>query len=89
MKTPDFNDVLRGDIELSEQDISQIIAVIGYRCRHNTLARLRSILTYGKGTIKQYGIFTRLMKENGRWEYVAGQSYTDEIKTVRDCIIKG
>ena len=89
MRTIDFNDVLRGEVELTEQDISQIIAVIGYRCRHNTLVRLRSILTYGKGTIKQYGIFNRLIKENGHWCYVAGQSYTDELKTVRDCILRG
>ena len=84
-----FNDVLIGIYDLTEQDINQIIAVIGYRCRHNTLARLRSILTYGKRTIKSYGIFNRLIKSNGRWEYVAGQDYRSEIKTVRDCIIKG
>lgn len=73
--------------ELSENDIDQIIEVIGYRCRIKTIQRLRSILTYGKSTIGSYGIYNRLIKENGKWQYVAGQSYTDELRIVRDCIL--
>lgn len=74
---------------LSESDINAIMDIVGYRCRENTKRRLRSILTYGASTIPDYGIMGRLMFCDGRWEYVAGQSYTDEIKTVRECIIKG
>lgn len=74
---------------LTEQDIDELMGIVGYRCRHKTLVRLRSILTYGSSTIPDYGIMRRLMFTRGRWEYVDGQSYTDEIKTVRECIIKG
>ena len=74
---------------LTENDIDQIISVIGYRCRIKTCNRLRSIITYSPSLIPSYGIFERLIKENDRWEYVAGQSYPDELRTLRECILKG
>ena len=75
--------------KLTEKDIEQLIDVIGSRCRAKTKDRLRSILTYGIGTIGHYGIFNRLIKENNDWSYCAGQSYPDEIRTVRELILKG
>lgn len=72
---------------LTEQDIDQLIEIIGYRCRVKTVNRLRSVLTYGPSTVPTYGIFERLIKENGSWSYFAGQSYPDEIKTVREIIL--
>lgn len=76
--------------QLTEDDIDQILTIVGHRCRIKTVNRLRSILTYGPSTVPHYGIFERLIKEeNGNWRYVAGQSYTDEIRTLRECIIKG
>lgn len=85
-----FNDYLRSNreqLELTGQDIEQIIEIVGYRCRVKTVNRLRSILTYGLGRIMSYGIFNRLVKEDRGWTYVAGQDYTSEIKTLRDCIL--
>ena len=74
---------------LSESDIDAIVTIVGERCRHKTKARLRSILTYGASTIPNYGIMGRLLWDGKRWEYIAGQYYTGEIKTVRECILKG
>lgn len=74
---------------LTEKDIEQILAIVGYRCRLKTFNKLKSILTYGPSTIPEYGIFSRLIKEGNAWEYVAGQSYSDEIRTLRECILKG
>ena len=65
------------------------VAIVGERCRHKTKARLRSILTYGASTIPNYGIMGRLLWDGKRWKYIAGQCYTSEIKTVRECILKG
>lgn len=84
MKVNTFNDL---KTSLTEQDIDQIISVIGSRCRVKTINRLRSILTYGPSTIEYAGILNRLMKENGTWSYCAGQSYPDEIRTVREVIL--
>lgn len=72
---------------LTEEDIDQIIAIVGHRCRIKTIQRLRSILTYHPSSIQSFGILERLIKENGKWQYVAGQSYPDEIRTVRECIL--
>lgn len=75
---------------LTDSDIDSILSVIGHRCRIKTWNRLRSILTYGKHIIKPYGILNRLYKnDKGEWHYCAGQSYTDEIRTVREIILKG
>ena len=74
---------------LSESDIDAIVAIVGERCRHKTKARLRSILTYGASTIPNYGIMGRLICDGKRWKYIAGQYYTGEIKTLRECILKG
>ena len=73
----------------TENDIDQIITIIGHRCRIKTCNRLRSILTYSPSLVPSYGILERLIKEGEKWSYVAGQSYTDELKSVRDCILKG
>ncbi len=73
--------------ELTEDDINQIVSILGYRCRIKTCNRLRSILTYSASGLEGFGIYSRLMKENGKWSYCAGQSYTDELRTVRNCIL--
>ena len=81
-----FNDL---KTSLTEQDIDQIVAVIGHRCRIKTCQRIRSVLTYHPSSVPSYGIMERLTKENNNWSYCAGQSYPDEIKTVREIILKG
>ena len=84
LKQESFNDLKSN---LTELDIEQIVTIVGYRCRVKTCQRLLSILKYGASTISYYGILSRLVKESGQWEYIAGQSYTDEIRVVRDCIL--
>lgn len=72
---------------LTETDIDQIISVIGSRCRIKKINRLRSVLTYGSSRIEKCGILDRLVKEKNDWSYIAGQSYPDEIRTVREVIL--
>ena len=84
LKQENFNDLKSN---LTELDIEQIVTIVGYRCRIKTCQRLTSILKYGPSSIGNFGILSRLIKESGRWEYVAGQSYSDEIRVVRDCIL--
>ena len=85
MKPLTFNNIP----ELSDNDIDQITAILGFRCRQKTLIRLRSLLKYGKRLIPSYGLLERITFENGVWNYTAGQSYLDEIRTIRELIIKG
>ncbi len=81
---------------LTEEDIAQILSLVGNRCRLKTKMRLRSILTYSARSLPFFGIYERLAREeyadsSGNsvyaWSYTAGQSYTDEIRTLRECIL--
>ena len=82
-----FNDL---KLTLTQSDIDAILAIIGKGCREKTRNRLRSILTYGKSTIPAHGILNRLYRmESGEWDYCTGQSYSDEIRAIRDCILNG
>lgn len=85
MKQMNFNNQKSN---LSESDIDQIVTIIAYRCRIKTTNRIRSILTYTPSLIPSYGILERLIKENGNWNYTAGQSYPDEIRTLRAIILE-
>ena len=73
--------------KLTEQDIDELVALLGSRCREKSLRLLRAHLTYSASAIPHYGILERVIKENGQWTYVPGQSYSDEIRTVRKIII--
>ena len=72
---------------LSPEDIDELVTLLGKYCRSKTLVRLRSILTYSPSLIENYGILNRLVKEDGRWTYIAGQSYPDEIRLVRNLVL--
>lgn len=69
-------------------DIDQLFQLLSKGTRAKTRTRLLSCLTYGRHLIPSCGILDRLIKENGQWRYIAGQSYTDEIRTIRDTIVK-
>ena len=89
-----INDVRSGNGNgLSENDVEQLADIFCKRCRADKWRRFRSCLTYGLGRIENCGIFDRVqceVSESGErvWHYVAGQSYPDEIRTVRELIVK-
>jgi hypothetical protein len=72
---------------LSDQDIDELVAIIGHRCHPKTRTRIRSILKYDSSRIPMAGILDRLTKEPYGWQYFAGQSYPDEIRAVRQLIL--
>lgn len=84
MKQLNFNNQRES---LTEDDISQLVALLGKRCRVKTIRHLESSLKYGLSRVPHYGILDRLIKEQGQWSYCAGQSYPDEIRTVRNIIL--
>jgi len=83
-KQQTFNDLKSN---LSPGDIDSLVMIVCHKCRAKTYSRIRSILTHSASTLPSFGIYNRLIKENGKWQYVAGQSYMDEIRTLRDCIL--
>jgi len=73
--------------QLNEDDIEQIVILLCQRCRPDKYARLRSVLNYHPLSIPHLSILERLIKENGKWRYIAGQDYPREIKTVREIML--
>jgi hypothetical protein len=73
---------------LSHQQIDMIISMIGYRCRQDTKKRLKRRLALPLALLKNHGIYDRLMIGDRSIEYVCGQSWDDEMRVLRECLIK-
>lgn len=73
---------------LTEQDLEAIWKILakGLRSKNSRLiwVRLQNDLL----SIPYHGILERLIKESYGWSYCAGQSYPDEIRTIREIIYK-
>lgn len=85
MKQLNFNNYRN---ELTENDIDEIVELFTYRCQIKTVRQIRINLELFRNEIPHYGILERVIKENHGWTYCAGQSYPDEIRTVRNIFKK-
>lgn len=74
------------DVALSAEQIDKLVALIGHGCRLETKNRLWRRLN-ALSLMPNYGIYSRV--EINPVHYTAGQSYPDEIRTVRELILKG
>lgn len=76
---------------LSDDDIFEITQLLTVRCSLQTMRCIKSILTYGLGSLKPCGLFSRIHFDETakRWSYCAGQSYREEIRTLRKLILEG
>jgi len=70
-------------------DVDGLVSMITYRCKQKTVDKLKRRLTTQALLLKHHGIYDRMTyKENG-WEYNCGQSWNDEMRTIRECLIDG
>ena len=78
---------IAGTYKLSEEDIDSIMMLLTSRCNPRTKAAIRAALMFPQEE-KSHGIYERVIKnpKSGQWRYIAGQSYTDEIRTVRSLL---
>jgi hypothetical protein len=67
---------------LSETEIESAVTIFGARCQPRKVYALRAALK-NVPEIPSFGIYHRVHFENGQASYCAGQSYPDEIRTVR------
>lgn len=76
------------NVGLTDSDVEEIATLLTKRCKMRTVNTVRWALM-GLPNGYNFGIFGRLIKhpEHG-WSYCAGQSYPDEIRTVRELLIK-
>jgi len=72
---------------LSEEEQQSLANLIGKKCRQRTKDNIEFALDIPLSLWRNYGIYGRVMFENGEAHYVAGQSYPDEIRTVREYIL--
>ncbi len=84
-------DTLQNRIEakvgLSDADVEEITELLTKRCKMRTVNAVRWALM-GLPSGYNFGIFGRVVRESHGWSYCAGQSYTDEIRTVRELLVK-
>jgi hypothetical protein len=73
---------------LTDNQIDMVVSMIGYRCRQDTKAQLKSRLSLPLALIKNHGIYDRLLIGDRSIEYVCGQSWDDEMRTLRQCLLK-
>ena len=74
--------------KMNEKDKEEIFKILSSRCRQKTKELLALRLEKHLDLIPEYGILNRLIKEEHGWSYYAGQSYPDEIRTVRKIILE-
>ena len=64
-----------------------LVALLGKRCQDETKGKLYRRLSL-VSLMPNYGIYGRVIL-SPRVSYCAGQSYPDEIRTVRELMLKG
>ncbi len=77
---------------LTEQQQTEILSIVGKGCRADTKERLSRRLRVPLSLFPTYGIFSRLIiaDDNDRAPYyICGQSWNEEIQTLRKLILKG
>jgi hypothetical protein len=72
---------------LSEKEIESIVALIGKGCRSETKEKLRRRLSLPLSLFTNHGIYQRLILNSDSVEYNCGQSWNDEMRTLRECIM--
>ncbi len=78
--------------KLTDEQHVQLVELLGWRCRQGTKDKLARRLRF-PFALKNCGLFSRVIIEDDRESegihYIAGQSYPDEIRTLRELILKG
>lgn len=76
-------------LRLSDNARLSMLNLFTPRCREKTVTRLRSILQYSFSSLESYGIYGRVIYDpaSDSFEYQGGQSYPNEIRTVRECLL--
>ena len=73
---------------LTEKQRFDILSFVGKGCRKNTKESLNRKLNFPLSLWKDYGIYTRIFLSESGAEYCCGQSWNEEMHTLRQCILK-
>ena len=74
---------------LTEKQQAAILSFVGKGCRANTKETIARRLRLPLSLWKDYGIYSRIMfNDKYGADYCCGQSWSDEMRTLRECMIK-
>ena len=76
-----------GNTHLSESEQNSLYKLVSSRCRYITKDKIERRIKLPLSLWKDYGIYSRVTFVNGEVDYICGQSWTDEIRTLRECIL--
>ena len=91
MKTYTLSDAIRDGITLSPEQQNELLALLGSKCQRKTKERLARRFALPLSLLSNHGIFSRVFLRYDREgvHYCAGQSYTDEVRMVRELVLRG
>lgn len=84
-----LSDAIKDGITLDAEQQAALLHLIGSGCRKETKERLARRLALPLPLWTNHGIFGRvyIRYNDERVHYCAGQDYTSEIRTVRQCVL--
>ncbi|MHC4310847.1 MAG: hypothetical protein ACYSW3_00065 [Planctomycetota bacterium] len=84
-KQESLSDRIYDKRRLNKSEIEALVKIFGYRCRARTKRDLEIVLGFVPN-IRNYGIYRRVILKP-TITYHCGQSWNDEMRTVRNCIL--
>jgi len=76
-----------GSFNLTDAQRADILRMIGKGCRFETKERLAQKLKLPLLFWRSYGIYSRITLDDSGADYICGQSWPDEMRTLRECIL--
>ena len=70
-------------------DVDGLVSMIAHRCRQKTRDTLTRRLSTQVSLLGREGIYDRMTYDANGWGYCCGQSWGDEMRTIRECLIDG
>lgn len=74
-------------VDLTDDEKQSLFDLLAEYCRSTTRERLHRVI-FNYGIHNHAGLYSRVSFVNGKAQYCAGQSYPDEIRELRKCILE-
>ena len=76
------------DYRLTDEAKADILSMLGKGCQQKTKQKLARKLELPLSLWERFGIYSRIVLTDKGAEYICGQSWSDEMRTLRECFLK-